>query len=1172
MSFISALSSDTGRLALPASDPPSAIPSWPALILPALLLVLLSSSRVIAAPVSAEESPVTVLRVGVEVRRSLTPGESHTYALPANEYDRPERWRLVIAQDGIDGVMVHPTPSGGKDDPPTRPIQRQWNSPLGRFDRETLLIEPFPITFEIRATADAGEPGHYVLGLEMVDRPLDSRATARLEGESLFTRACLEIEPSDVPMTEAHRRSAEDFETAAEAFGRARQSRQQGRALLAAAIRWRRLGENRRSEPLYRAALDIWRRLADPGFEALTLEGLGQLARRTGDGELARQHFETALALWRRFDRQSEAISTLGNLALLAQVEGDLATARNLYLSALDTLRDVPWPSEEANQRLNLASVLSRLGEADQAFEEAERSLELFRQLDDPRGEVDALNNLAVLHRRVGEPERALELYDRVRLLAEHLADPRAEGRALNNLGYSYLVLGQLGRAAEYFERALPLRRRAGDSRGEMATLHNLGQVEIHRRQLDTARRHLEAALDLAEAEGSVATVEILGRLGHLRARLGEDDSEVYFERAFRILDTLDNPLAEAELYYQRGITRLATSAEPTTTRRDLETALERWETLGDGVGQILATTALGRLEKSQGNLVQARHRLEAAIQTTETLREELANPDLRASFLGFRREAYLELIEVSMALHRREPRAGHHRRALEISETMHARSLAELLFRSRMPTPDTAPDRALLERRRGLIRRLGLVSRRRLLVRLGRSKTRGDDDLDQTLEDLRAQLDLVESRLGHASPRHTGFAGLAPANIDTLRSLLDRDTLLLHYTLGEERGFLFALGGERLEVYELPPRQELEALTRRVVEGFAHPGPTNDLTSADESTLARALLATVPTDFPSVTRLVVVGDGALHYLPFAALPLPSREPSDPVTGQPTIAPSGGIHRLVERFEIVQIPSAQTLALVRHAPSSRSRTPRTVAVLADPVFDLGDPRLAPSGGATPSSAEAVSPAFPGARPLEIGRLAGSAREAEIISRVVAEAAERTGGISPRLILHRGFEANREIFDRLVRDQAPAVLHLATHGMLDSENPELSSVVLAQFDPSGRRRADGFLRLDDIEPLDLPSDLVVLSGCRTALGRQVGGEGPQGLAGAFLLAGAEGVLASLWALADRATAEWMGHFYRAYLVEGRNPAAALRQAQLALASDRRFRHPYYWAPFILVGGP
>jgi CHAT domain-containing protein len=240
-----------------------------------------------------------------------------------------------------------------------------------------------------------------------------------------------------------------------------------------------------------------------------------------------------------------------------------------------------------------------------------------------------------------------------------------------------------------------------------------------------------------------------------------------------------------------------------------------------------------------------------------------------------------------------------------------------------------------------------------------------------------------------------------------------------------------------------------------------------------------------------------------------------------------------------------------------------------VAVFADPVFERDDSRLKTEGG------EAVAATQEQARNSEVYRAlrdVGVTRGEQSIPRLLASRDEARAimavtpaGDSFEAI---GFEANKAaaISDELSQYR---IIHFATHGVLDSERPELSGLVLSLFDRQGRPQ-DGFLRLNDIYNLNLPAEMVVLSACNTGLGKDVKGEGLVGLVRGFMYAGATRVMASLWKVDDEATAELMRHFYREMLQENKSPAAALRGAQIAMWRQKRWHSPYFWASFVLQG--
>jgi CHAT domain-containing protein len=343
---------------------------------------------------------------------------------------------------------------------------------------------------------------------------------------------------------------------------------------------------------------------------------------------------------------------------------------------------------------------------------------------------------------------------------------------------------------------------------------------------------------------------------------------------------------------------------------------------------------------------------------------------------------------------------------------------------------------------------------------------------------------------------------------------LLDRDTLLLEYRLGEERSFLWAVTPDSLDAFELPGRAVIEKVA----------GPACDLLARSRSRqaeisarlrlakLSRMLLAPAAPLLPG-KRLLVVGDGILRNLPFAGLLEPGGEP------------------LVARHEIVSLPSVSVLGELRREAAGRPRAPKTLWVLADPDFGGRFPPLPYSG----EEAAAILSLAP----------------ASECSAVEGRAATRTAVL------------NSDLFDY-------RFLHFATHGSFSAADPDGGRLVLSQAGPRGRPEANGFLHLADIYGLHVRADLVVLSACQSALGRELRGEGIMGMTRGFFHAGAERVLVSLWNVNDRVTVELMQRFYHGMLAEGLSPAAALREAQNTIRLQERWRSPSYWAGFTLQG--
>ena len=410
-----------------------------------------------------------------------------------------------------------------------------------------------------------------------------------------------------------------------------------------------------------------------------------------------------------------------------------------------------------------------------------------------------------------------------------------------------------------------------------------------------------------------------------------------------------------------------------------------------------------------------------------------------------------------------------------------------------------------------------------------------------------------------------------APLDLKQIQTkVLYTDTVLLEYSLGKEKSFMWSVGSSSVDIYELPPRAEIESVSKRVYELLtarnqrrAKETPLERAARvrlADQAYLVAATKASAILLGPAASRiekkrLLIVGEGVLQYLPFAALPEPRAD--GPVS--PNTSP------LIANHEIVTAPSASVLAVMRQETAGRSPAPKMLAVFADPVFAAGDARIAQQASAPAAallddndSDEALrSAADLGVQ--EFLRLRFSRTEAEEISRLAPSESTRKS---------LDFEASRDAVLQPELGQY-RIVHFATHSLLNNEHPELSGVVFSLVDRSGRRQ-NGFLRLYDIYNLRLGAELVVLSACRTALGGEIRGEGLIGLTRGFLYAGAPRVVATLWEIDDRATAGLMKSFYQGMLARAERPAQALRNAQLAMWKARGWDAPYYWAAFTLQG--
>jgi len=877
--------------------------------------------------------------------------------------------------------------------------------------------------------------------------------------------------------TEDERRAAlAAYRRALETFSDLGDDEERARVLYRIGQLQRRLGELDQALAPLAEALDLHRRSDDSEGAAATLNQLGMVHTARSDFDSALSAYDEALRLWRDLDRSDQAARVLNNRALVFQSVGRPRLALEAYRQARERFRVAGDRRREATALHNMATLQLDLGEPRAALETHLRALERIRAEGEPGLEARFLVNLALVYEELGRLHEALEAVSSALARFHELGETRFEATARINLGGLFARLGRPREAGDHFREALHLVRETGDRRQEATAVLHLGHALAALERQEESHRLLAEALALHRELGDrPGEAATLDTLGAVLLRTDPRQALQPLEHARGMYRELEDPAGEANSLHHLGQARAALH-EPGTALRHLEQALTLRRALDDPAGRALTLQEIGRIERDRGELEAARAALEEALRHIEPLRTEVRSLRLRTSYFATLRDAYELLVDVLMQLHRRRPQQALDHRALAVAERGRARVLLDLLRDAGIETGGGARPEGVVE--------------------------------------------AVLERL-----RHQPVAPDEPP------------TVVLEYALGEPRSYLWRLDRDGVRSFELPGREELRAAALAVHRDLRNPVDGDRFAEQKRRReLARRLLGSVAASLRG-QRLIVVPDGPLQILPFAALPLPGTE-------------SQGDVPLMVEHEILRVPSLAVLTELAAAASPAVDGP--LAVVADPVVSRDDPRLeSPAGSAPHGGAE---PRLSG-----LSRMSWTRREAETL-------AGHSRDHEVRLVM--GFDADLD-FVRGGGLTGARWIHFATHGVVDDERPERSALVLSRWDASGHPRR-GELRLQDVYELELDAELVVLSGCDTALGEEVRGEGLMGLAYGFFHTGASTVMASLWAVQDRATAELMRRFYSGLLQEGLGPAAALRRAQMSLRQERRWRDPYFWAAFVVQG--
>ena len=906
-----------------------------------------------------------------------------------------------------------------------------------------------------------------------------------------------------------------------------------------AKLQGERTGESwRKAIERYGEALRLMREVGDRRGEAMTLTNMGTVYNSLSDPQKALDHLDQALTVWRAIgDRHLEAITLTIN-----------------------------------------GSAYYALGEPQKALESYGLALPVMRAVGDQSGEAGTFTEVGTVYRLIGEPQKALDHYAHALPLFRAVGDRRNEATVLNNMGTVYNLLGEPQKALNHFQQALPLARAIGARRTEAIALGNMGHVYNLQDEPEKALGHLDEALKVArDIDDRRTEAGLLTHIGTAYNLLGDQPKAVeYLERSLQLRVAASDRQGEAITLNHLG---RAMRNQPQKAFEYYEKALPIWRSVGDRNGEVAALYGMARADSDRDDLLRASQRTEAALDIINTLRTKVTSRDLRASYLASVQDLYKLHIDILMRLHRRQPAAGFDVAALKTYEQARARSLIDMLAEASADIRQGGDPR-LLARERSLRQKLNAEANRQMRLFSGKHSEESAGAVRRKIDELLTQLLAIESELKANSPRYTALTQPAPLGLAEIQTeVTDDATLLLEYSLGEERSYLWAVTATSFSSYELPPRATIEAVARRCYDLLTARNQYVKFETADEkrervrqadaeypnaaTALSQMLLGPVAAQLGR-KRLLVVPDGALEYLPFAALTMPG--PQD-VRRPATFVP------LMVHYEVTSIPSASTLAVLRRELKGRAPAEKVIAVFADPVFDKTDERVAGGlsrnkGGHHPAPAEKIvtsdmqEPAKSSDGVPALPRLPYTRQEAEAIL-ALAHPINRKAAL--------GFDANRAAV--MSEDLSKyRNIHFATHSFLNSTHPELSSIVLSMLDRQGRPQ-EGHLRSHEVFNLKLEAELVVLSGCRTGLGKEVKGEGLYGMTRGFMYAGSKRVLVSLWDVQDQATARLMSDFYRGLLGPKRpNTAAALRAAQIAIWREGRWQAPYYWAGFVLQGEP
>jgi tetratricopeptide (TPR) repeat protein len=670
-----------------------------------------------------------------------------------------------------------------------------------------------------------------------------------------------------------------------------------------------------------------------------------------------------------------------------------------------------------------------------------------------------------------------------------------------------------------YFKMALSFAWKAKERLFRAYTLNDMGMIRLQQNQPVLAEQYHEQALKEAQAVKSdlngIAETQAL--LADAQTAQGKYNLALgHYHDALKLQEQTGDVIGQAQTHFSMGMLESRRKRWP-NAQEELAQAADIYHQVHHRVGESNARFRVAEVLAAEGNQPEAGREVDQAITLAEEVRNFTPGADLRAFYFASIDQMYR--FQIDQILNAQGPVAEssqvfaferfQHAQSRTLLDKLRARVGGDILSVS---NPEAAQKEAEQERKLA-----GLLNSKTI-----RGEERGSFESVRKLE---VSLKETDAKLLSGNPKLGIFSDIASVQ-DIQQRILDSESALVQFFLSDPYSYAWIVARSSIRMVRLPSKKMLERDIRRSLR-FGLAGEWRPGQQAAVVDLRRKLGPVFVV--ASARRWIVVPDAGLHYFPFALLTSVGVQDNGPK-------------------EIVKIPSASTVDVARRT-SNVARPAYALAIFADPVFDRLDSAIA-KGNRSPEAAGDFLP-----------RLLYSSREAEDISRLFPPGQSR---------LWLRFAATKEaVMGADLQDFQ--TIHLATHSSTDELNPDRSRIVLSRISRDGKPRP-GEVLLKDIYRLKLSADLVVLSSCQSALGKQQAGEGPISLSRAFLFAGAKSVVASLWEVNDDATRELMQKFYTYMRTKKMPPSTALAQAQTDFRkhSDKRLRNPFYWAGFELYG--
>lgn len=895
----------------------------------------------------------------------------------------------------------------------------------------------------------------------------------------------------------------------------------------------------------YEEALEITKQTKNVYQEAVLLGNIGVSNHSLGEFEKARNFYNKSLVTLEQNNKTEteQGAIVLYNLAQLYSDFGNNDEAVICLKKAINIAVKNNYIFEQPRYFSFLAQQYERAGKYDESLDAGMRSLSLATKVNSLMLQHEACLTIGSIHNTFGNRQKAIEYFYKALDLSKTVGDKHGEGIINNRIGLTYTYMTDFEKAIEFYEKSLTLL--GGDKIQQSQVLNNLGMVYKRQKKYEKSLDYFAKSLSVKKQLNLVnQEIIVMNNIASTYIDLQE------YEKAEEILNhTLEknkligNTVEEANTKYYLAKLYLG-KHDYQKARTICEDSLSMLDVISTNYDtrKINNLGLLAKISFEEKKYEEVEKYVKQAFDVANNAFNILSRDEFRISFSSISEDFYDFVISFYME-------RGNFNTALELNEIIKVRSLTTLINEKSLDiTQGYNSKKTEIQQK--------IASKSAILANLSSNKTQNKANkkeitaLREDLEVLKNNLDLVKKDLAESNPDYYRLIESKKVSTEDIKLMMDKDTVLLEYFLGNTKSYLWILTSNSVKTFVLPSKNEIEKLVEEYIGLMQNMYKEDNLTNKQESytKLSRSLSKVLV--LPAINemqgkRLIIVPDKILHFLPFASLLDENDLP------------------LVVKHELVYLPSASFVVSLREkGANQKEETNKSVLIVADPVFNKSDSRISKKDTKDEKKIENQTD-FELEMALRdfsnINRLPYTREEGYNIKKLFN---------SPDTEMLLDFDANLEKLNILNLRQFPFI-HFSTHTLINEKNPELSGLLLSMVDENGNKKS-GILTVNQILNLNLNADLVVLSACKTALGKPSGQEGLVGLTRSFFYAGSRKVMGSLWNVSDKGTNELMTRFYTYITKEKLKPVAALREAQKSMINDDKWSSPFYWAAFQIYG--